>query len=217
MLLSLDGADLMHGTLAPGPFSREGWIFEVKYDGYRALVRKIGGSVDLISRNGKSLNEHFPEVVAAVKAIPGSFSWDAELTVNDGTGRTSLERLQRRTRNRHPMSLHAAATEDSARLYVFDMLAWGHHDMRRMRLFDRKAMLRESFADTMVIVYVDGIEEQGELAFERAARLDLEGVMAKRLKAPYSAGYTRDWLKVKNPNYGRATAPINWTGIRGER
>jgi bifunctional non-homologous end joining protein LigD len=78
-----------------------------------------------------------------------------------------------------------------------------------MRLLERKAMLRESFVDTKVIVYTGCVEEHGELAFQHAAKLDLEGVMAKRSDTPYAAGRTRDWLKVKNPHYSRPAA-LGW-------
>jgi bifunctional non-homologous end joining protein LigD len=206
---TIEAADLMLATLARAPFSREGWIFEIKYDGYRALVRKTGDEVELVSRNGKSLNISFPDVVAALQAIPGSFVWDAELTVDEQNGRPSFELLQRRARNRTPMTVRAAAREHPARLYVFDMLALGHHDLRRMRLSERKVTLRESFEDTRVVVYTGGVEEYGDLAFQQAATLDLEGVMAKRLHAPYTAGRTRDWLKMKNPHYSRPAA-LGW-------
>jgi bifunctional non-homologous end joining protein LigD len=181
-------------------------MFEVKYDGYRALVRRTGGKVELISRNGTSLNESFPDVVAALEEVPGTFVWDAELTVDEQNGRPSFEFLQWRARNRTPMAVRAAMQKHPARLYVFDFLSSGHHDMRRMRLVDRKAALRESFADTKTIVYANGVEEHGELAFEHATKLDLEGVMAKRLDSPYEAGRTREWLKLKNQVYSRPAA-----------
>jgi ATP-dependent DNA ligase len=64
-----------------------------KYDGFRCLVRKVGSRVELISRNGKPLNRSFPDAVAAVERLPGSFVWDAELTVDEPTGQSSFERL----------------------------------------------------------------------------------------------------------------------------
>jgi bifunctional non-homologous end joining protein LigD len=209
MIPPIDHTHLMLATLARAPFTREGWIFEIKYDGYRVLVRKDGDQVALVSRNGNSLNGSFPDIVAALEAMPGSFVWDAELTVDEANGRPSFELLQQRARIRVPLRVRAAARERPARLYVFDMLASGREDVRRMRLLERKAMLRESFADTTVIVYTGGVEEHGDLAFQHAATLDLEGVMAKRLDAPYAAGRTRDWLKMKNPHYSRPAA-LGW-------
>ncbi|MGP8437843.1 ATP-dependent DNA ligase [Paraburkholderia fungorum] len=209
MLPIINAPDLMLATLGRAPFSREGWIFEIKYDGYRSLVRKTNDLVELVSRNGKNMNGSFPDIVASIQAIPGSFVWDAELTVDEQNGRSSFELLQWRARNRTPIAVQAAAKKHPARLYVFDMLASGRHDIRRMRLIERKAKLRESFESTSVIVHASGIAQHGELAFEHAAKLDLEGLMAKNLDSTYEAGRTREWLKMKNPKYSRPAA-LGW-------
>lgn len=209
MIPPLDHTALMLATLAKAPFSREGWIYEIKYDGYRALVRKDGSQVELISRNGNWLNPSFPDVVSALEAVPGNFVWDAELTVDEQNGRPSFELLQKRARTRVPLRVRAAAHQYPARLYVFDILASGRQDVRHLRLVERKAILRESFEDTRVIVYANGVEQHGELAFEHAAKLDLEGVMAKRLDSLYHGGRTSHWLKMKNQNYSRPAA-LGW-------
>jgi bifunctional non-homologous end joining protein LigD len=177
----IEPSDLMHGVLARAPFSREGWIFEIKYDGYRAFVRKCEERVDLFSRHGTPLNSTFPDIIEAVEAVPGNFIWDAELTVDEQNGRP-------------------------ARLYVFDILAAGNDDLRGMPLNERKKILRETFDDTPVLVCPVGIETAGEWVFEQAIAHDLEGLMAKRLDSPYQAGRSRDWLKVKNSKYSRPAA-----------
>jgi ATP-dependent DNA ligase len=89
----IEATNLMLATLRRAPFSLEGWIFEWKYDGFRCLIRKQDGAVDLVSRPGKSLNRSFPEIVAAVAQIPGDFTWDAELTVDTPTGHSHFEKL----------------------------------------------------------------------------------------------------------------------------
>ena len=66
----IEHSDLMLATLHPAPFSGENWIFELKYDGFRCLVRKVGSRVELLSRNGKPLNRSFPDVVAAIERLP---------------------------------------------------------------------------------------------------------------------------------------------------
>jgi bifunctional non-homologous end joining protein LigD len=112
--------------------------------------------------------------------------------VDEQNGRSSFDLLEGRARTRVALRVRAAARERPARLYVFDMLASGREDVRRMRLVERKAMLRESFDDTKILVYTGCVEEHGELAFQHAeAKLDLKGVMAKRLDAPYVPGRTR--------------------------
>jgi bifunctional non-homologous end joining protein LigD len=104
------------------------------------------------------------------------------------------------------MKVRAAAREHPARLYVFDVLAAGREDVRDLRLIERKAVLRETFDDTPVIIYPKGIATAGEWVFEQACSLDLEGMMAKRLDSTYQAGRSRDWLKVKNKQYSRPAA-----------
>ncbi|MEZ2310780.1 DNA ligase [Paraburkholderia sp. RCC_158] len=204
---TIEAADLMLATLWPKPFSRKGWLYELKYDGYRCLVRKRGGAmVDLITRNGNLLNRSFPDIVAAVAAVPGEFVWDAELTVDESNGRSSFERLQTRARTSVPSRVRAAIREHPARLYVFDMLAENDRDIRQLPLIERKQILRDSFDNTAALVYVNGIAEAGEWVFEQVQAHDFEGMVGKRLDAPYQRGRTRDWLKVKYPDYSRQEA-----------
>ncbi|CAB3758688.1 DNA ligase [Paraburkholderia humisilvae] len=205
----IEAGDLMLATLTRAPFSREGWIFELKYDGYRCLARKAGERVDLISRNGSVMNRSFPDIVDAVASVPGDFVWDAELTVDEPTGQSSFERLQLRARTSVEMRVRAALRQHPARLYVFDALAAGNHDLRSRPLVDRKELLRDSFENTSVLVYVTGIATAGDWVFEQAQALDFEGMVAKRLDSTYQRGRSNDWLKVKFAGYSRPAA-LGW-------
>jgi len=205
----IEAADLMLATLWPRPFSRVGWLFELKYDGFRCLVRKHGPLVSLISRQGNILNGPFPDIIEAVAAVPGDFAWDAELTVDESTGRSSFERLQTRARTSVPGRVRAAIRAHPARLYVFDVLAVDERDIRRLSLIERKQILRVSFDDTATLVYVSGVVEAGEWVFEQVQAHDFEGMVGKRLDAPYQRGRTKDWLKVKYANYSRPAA-LGW-------
>jgi bifunctional non-homologous end joining protein LigD len=202
----IDAKDLMLATLARKPFSRDDWIFELKYDGYRCLIRKVGTRVDLISRQGNSLNGSFPDIVEAVWNVSGNFIWDAELTVDEANGRSSFERLQKRAVTRVPMRVRSAMREHPARLYIFDMLADGERDIRHLSLLERKQILRDSFENTQQLVYVVGIAGAGTWVFDQAKSHDMEGIVAKRLDAPYSRGRSRDWIKVKYQEYSRPAA-----------
>ncbi|MGF6444415.1 hypothetical protein [Paraburkholderia youngii] len=144
----MDASDLMLATLYRRPFSDPGRIYEIKYDGFRCMVRKTGESVDLMSRNGNLMNDSFPEIVAAVAAIPRDFVWDAKLTVDDATGRSSFERLQRRAVTRTRMNVRAAAEADPARLCLIDALSFDGADIRGLPLTERKERLRDAFDDT---------------------------------------------------------------------
>jgi bifunctional non-homologous end joining protein LigD len=201
--------DLMLATLYPAPFSCENWIFELKYDGFRCLVRKAGSRVELLSRNGKPLNRSFPDVVAAVERLPGSFVWDAELTVDESTGQSSFERLQLRARTSLALRVRAAAKLHPARLYVFDLLAAGARDVRALPLSERKEMLRDTFDDTAALVYVTGIVTAGAWVFDQAVTHDFEGMVGKRLDSPYQRGRSDHWLKVKHQGYSRPAA-LGW-------
>lgn len=202
----IEARDLMHATLRATPFSAEGWLFELKYDGFRCLTRKIGSRVELISRQGNVMNPSFPDIVAAINCVPGDFVWDAELTVDDPNGRPSFERLQSRARTSVPMRVRAAMRDNPARLYVFDMLASGERDIRSLRLAERKEALRGSFDDTGTLVFVSGIVSAGVWVFKQAQAHDLEGIVAKRLDSTYQRGRSHDWLKIKYSGYGRPAA-----------
>ncbi|WP_236674307.1 DNA ligase [Paraburkholderia hospita] len=202
----IEAGDLMHTTLRATPFSAEGWLFEIKYDGFRCLTRKEGSRVDLVSKQGKPLNPSFPDIVAAVESVPGDFVWDAELTVDDSKGRPSFERLQTRARTSVPMKVRAAARDNPARLYVFDVLASDGLDLRVLPLAERKDMLRDSFDDTGTLIFVRGVVSAGVWVFQQVRAHDLEGMVAKRLASIYQRGKSRDWLKSKYSDYGRPAA-----------
>jgi bifunctional non-homologous end joining protein LigD len=202
----IEAADLMLATIRRAPFDDEGWIFEWKYDGFRCLIRKQGDVVDLVSRPGKSLNRSFPEIVAAVAKIPGDFTWDAELTVDDATGHSNFEKLLSRASTSVAMRVRAASLANPARLYVFDMLTTGDRDLRGLPLLERKGFLRDSFEDTKVLVFANGIVGAGTWVFEQVEAHGFEGMLAKRLDSLYQRGRSRDWQKIKHAGYGRPAA-----------
>jgi len=209
----IEARDLMLATLHRKPFSQDGWIFELKYDGYRCLVKKRGDVVQLVSRPGNSLDRSFLDIVAAVAAVPGDFVWDAELTVDEANGRPSFKRLQSRAATSVPLRVRAAIAAHPARLYLFDVLAAGSRDLRGLPLDTRKQILRDSFDDTKTLVYASGIVAHGQWVFEQAQLHCLEGMVAKRRESTYHRGRSAEWLKIKNPNYDRPAA----LGIRGKR
>lgn len=205
----IDASDLMLATLHGRPFSDPDWLFELKYDGFRCLIVKAGEDVKLWSRNGNLFNGSFPEIAAAVESVPGNFVWDAELTVDDETGRSSFDRLRQRAVTKTPKNVRAAAKADPARLYVFDALSLDGTDIRALPLTERKLRLRKSFDNTKTLIYASGIEDEGKLVFEHVQELGLEGMVAKRMDSTYQRGRSRDWLKVKFAGYGRPAA-LGW-------
>ena len=202
----IEASDLMLARLVPRAFSREGWIFELMYDGFRCLVLKDGDDVTLLSRQGNPLTPSFPDIVEATAAVRGSFVWDAELTVDDADGRPSLARLLKRANTRPPENIGAAVRDHPARLYIFDMLAEGMNDLRQLPLSERKAHRRDSFENSGTLVNVRGIVAAGEWVFDQVEDLCFEGMVSKRLESTYRRGYSSDWLKVKNADFDRPGA-----------
>jgi bifunctional non-homologous end joining protein LigD len=207
----IEASDLMLATVRKRPFSDADWLYEWKYDGFRCLVRKTSNRVELLSRNGNSLNTAFPDVVQAVGIVPGDFVWDGELTVDDPRGVPSFERLQIRARTSRDANVRVAARLHPARLYAFDMLAIRKRDLRAIPLIDRKRYLRDAFQDSGTLVFASAIIGAGEWVFEQVQVYGFEGMVAKRLAASYQKGRSRDWLKIKYAGYGRPAAlGIGW-------
>jgi len=195
--LDLDGAvkralpreiQPMLATLIDGPFDREGWAFEVKWDGFRSLAEVKGGKVRLISRNGKSQNARFPAVVAALSGFPMDAVFDGEIVAVDAKGRPDFQALQN----------SAGSGERRLIYYVFDILGASGYDFRPLPLKRRRAILEKILPVSGTVRLSEAIERRGRDFFRAAAANGLEGIMAKDLDSPYRPGLrTRDWLKIK--------------------
>jgi len=196
-------ADLMEPVAYRRPFSAEGWLFEVKFDGMRVLIRHRGGLLELISANGRSLGAQFPEVMARLGEIPGAWHLDAELVVPDARGLSDWDRARRRSLLRHSVSIAAAACGHPAALIVFDILTHGGEDLRDHSTNERKERLADVVVPVPGLQLARTIETEGEHAFERACSLGTEGVVAKRIDAPYQPGKRPTWRLIRNPAYRR--------------
>jgi bifunctional non-homologous end joining protein LigD len=190
-------ADLMLPTLIRQPFSSPEWLFELKYDGFRVLTVKQLDRVRLLSRQGNDMAEAFPELVATISNFPAdTLALDGELVVLDKQGVPQFERLCKRAFARKRWTV-ASADIDAAAIFAFDILYLDGRDCRELPLLERKAILREQVCDAYRIRCAQHIEERGEELFAEVDRLELEGIVAKRLLSTYSAGRSTHWLKVK--------------------
>ena len=196
----------MHATPHAKSFTAAGWLFEMMLDRFRALARRRGAAVELLSRTGRRMGNECPEIINALERTAGEWVLDAELVVPDGRGHPSFESTRRRAVMRRRSSIITAAAETPAALCVFDVLIVDGRDVRALPLVERKARLRELFEDTPWIQIVGSLEAHGEALFDQAVRLDIEGIVAKRVDAPYSAGRQLGWLKIKNRGYSRQEA-----------
>jgi bifunctional non-homologous end joining protein LigD len=189
---------LMQPQAHERPFSKEGWIFELKYDGFRVLAAGGAGEARLRYRNGVDAARVFPELVRAVAALPVSgLILDGEAVVLDETGRPSFRRLQRRGMRTRAVDAERAALAAPAAFIAFDLLGLADLDLRPLPLAVRKSTLRRVLPDEGPILYADEVAERGEDFYAAVAGMGLEGVVAKRAQSSYRAGYSADWLKVR--------------------
>jgi len=195
----IQGAELMLAQSEPEPFSRKGWLFELKYDGFRLLCARDEGRPRLRYRRGSDATSVFPEIAAAIKKLPyESFLIDGEVVVTDESGHPSFSNLQKRVHLARPRDIARATVERPALLYAFDLLALEGYDLRTLPLSKRKKWLREILPVSGSVRYSDHIDEQGVAMFEQVREMGLEGIMAKRAASTYQGGRSGDWLKMRS-------------------
>jgi bifunctional non-homologous end joining protein LigD len=215
--VSLAAAAPMLAAARERPFSKPGWVFEPKLDGYRIRAGREGGAPRLLTRNGHDLAAAFPEVARAVAALPyEGFVLDGELVVPDAAGRPSFERLQDRAGLRRTLEVRRAALESPAVLYVFDLLAFAGYDLRPLPLLRRKALLERLVPPLGPIRYLEHVATDGAALYERVVALGLEGIVAKKADAPYRAGRSPHWLKVRADRTAEFVV-VGFTRPRGAR
>ena len=189
---------VMLATVRNEPFSKEGWVFEIKYDGYRLIADAVGEQPVLWSRNGNDITATFPDIARAVRGLPyDGIVLDGEVVVHDDAGLPSFSRLQKRGRLQRRFAIVRAALDLPAVFYAFDLLAVGGLDLRDLPLLARKAILREVLPTVGPIRYSDHIETEGQAMYERVTEMRLEGVVAKKADSPYRSGRSTSWYKIR--------------------
>jgi len=208
---------LMLATAGEKPFRREGWIFELKYDGYRLLAERTDREPFLRSRAGHDMTKTFPEIARAVHGLPyDDLVLDGEIVVNDGEGKPSFSRLQRRGRIANPGNALRASIESPAVFYAFDLLGVEGHDLRGLPLLERKAFLKDVLPTVGPIRYSDHIPEQGDAMFRHVEAMGLEGIVGKKADAPYRGGRSSTWVKVRTVRVEDFVI-VGWTEPKGGR
>lgn len=176
---------------ADKPFDGKGWIYEIKWDGYRALALMNGRHLELLSRNEQSFTDKFETVTDALKAWKVKAVVDGEVIAIKDDGNADFQSLQNFARKGKAAQLA---------YYVFDLLWYDGKDLTGLPLIERKAILRSIVPeDDSIIRYSDHIEDTGTKFFNAAKKQGLEGIMAKKGDSEYVTGRrTDDWLKIKN-------------------
>ncbi|MFI5206922.1 MAG: DNA ligase D [Gemmatimonadales bacterium] len=181
-----------------GPFTKPGWLFELKLDGYRIIAAREGGEPKLLSRNGVDYTATFPEVARAVAALPfGGLVMDGELVVHDAAGLPSFQRLQQRSQLKKAFDIRKGSVDLPASLYLFDLVAAEGHDLRGLPLIARKQVLRRVLPAAGALKFLDHFETDGEALYERIERMGLEGIVAKKADSPYRSRRSAEWLKIR--------------------
>jgi bifunctional non-homologous end joining protein LigD len=177
-------------TRAIKPPAGPDWVHEIKHDGYRLRVRRNGDVVRLFTPTRLRLERPVSGDRRNRGAAPGDvFTLDGEAVVCGPDGVAIFDALHRR------------GTVSEAMLYAFDLLELDGNDLRGLPLGDRKKRLARLLGGRRLgIVLSDHTDEDGTTIFRQACRMGLEGIVSKRLSAPYRSGPSRDWLKVKNPH-----------------
>ena len=189
--VQLADVDFQLASRAPRAFTRSGWWFELKYDGYRILAERRGREVRLRYRGGSDPSAQFPEVVEALRALPSDdFLLDGEVVVEDAEGKPSFALLQGRAQRARPPRGAPPAT-----YWTFDLLAAEGRDLRGLSLARRHELLRHLTGDGGRVRCVEPVETEGEAFFEAVKQMGLEGVIAKRSDAAHHAGRGGDWQK----------------------
>lgn len=177
----------MMATLVDEPFERTGWLFELKFDGYRAIAELRDRSVRLYSRRNQTVNERYAPVIEALQQIGQDAVLDGELTVVDDAGHTSFELLQ----NYH------RSTEGSLVYFVFDLLYYAGHNLMQRPLRERKGLLKMLLPQSPYLRFSEHSED-GVGLYKAARKEHLEGIIAKDGESPYEPGVrSLSWLKIK--------------------
>ncbi len=197
----------MLATLVRKPFDDSDWLFEVKWDGYRAMAEIREEGVSLYSRNLLSLEKRYPPVVNALRALGFEAVLDGEIVVVDDAGQPDFQKLQ-----------HYRDSRGGHLLYcVFDLLHFAGRDLTGLPLVRRKELLKKILPSVAHLRYSDHVWKEGVLFYEAARKKGLEGIVAKHSRSVYEAGKrSRQWLKVKSLLTQEAVI-AGFTGPRGSR
>jgi bifunctional non-homologous end joining protein LigD len=187
---------ILANRLPDGP----GWVHELKHDGYRLQIHVKDGRARLYTMNGNNWSDRYPRIIEAAAKIKGAAILDAEVVCLGDDGHPHFD------------TLHSRCADHLGTACAFDLLALNGDDLRRKPLSERKGALRRLLLRSRDgIQYVEHAEGHGDKLFQAVCKLGLEGIVSKRITAPYRSGPSRTWIKVKNPKTPAAMRAIEGT------
>jgi bifunctional non-homologous end joining protein LigD len=208
----------MLATPLDHPFTRDGWLFELKYDGIRAMVSVAGDLARITGRRGGDETTRYPEAQAIRAGIRARQAIvDGELVVLDADGRPSFERMQQRINVSREVDVRRAAAEHPVTFIAFDLLELDGRDLLGTELRIRKKTLRETVVDSPNILFASHVEGDGTSLFEVARGSGIEGIVGKRADSLYRPGIrSPDWVKIKSW-LSQSCVIAGYTAGRGRR
>ena len=178
----------MLATAIKKPFDNPEWLFEIKWDGYRAIAIVNNGKVALHSRNQKSLAVKFAPIVTSLKKMAFTAVLDGEVVVLNNKGLPDFQQLQD----------YGKSTAGQLVYYVFDLLYYQDKNIKELPLIERKEILHKIIPGSGNIKFADHILKKGIDFFTAAKNKGLEGIVAKESKSIYREGIrSPHWLKIK--------------------
>jgi bifunctional non-homologous end joining protein LigD len=208
----------MLATLVDAPFRSDEWLYEIKWDGYRALAYIEDGRARLVSRNQNDMTEAFGELAAELpsRVRARRALLDGEIVALDERGRSSFSLMQQRTgvgKNGH--TLRRADTEIPIAFYAFDLLQVDGWSLMGVALEERKRLLREALETDARVRYSEDFDDGAKL-YAAAQEQGLEGIVAKRRDSHYEQKRSRAWCKMKITQTEECVIG-GWTEPKGSR
>ncbi|MDP9975228.1 bifunctional non-homologous end joining protein LigD [Variovorax paradoxus] len=179
-------------TLASGIPADGEWVYEIKFDGYRVMARIQGGKASLITRGGHDWSAKMPRLVQELGRLGLKSAWlDGEIVVLTEQGLPSFNALQK--------AFDRGAGSDAIVLFLFDVPYFEGYDLREVALGARRQLLKALLDEraTEHVRYSADFESDPSSILTSACQMNLEGVIAKRLDAPYVSRRSETWLKLK--------------------
>jgi len=178
------------------PFDSKDYIFEIKFDGVRALIFINNENIIIKSRNGIILNDTYPELLEIKNISKGTCIFDGEIVLLEN-GVPSFSKLQERTRLKNKFRIEEMKEKNPVTFVCFDIL-YKDKDLTNLPLIKRKKIL-DKINDNNIFVKSKCFEEYGIKLFQKIKKENLEGIIAKKRDSLYTYGIrTKEWIKIKN-------------------
>ncbi|HEX7902704.1 MAG TPA: DNA ligase D [Chitinophagaceae bacterium] len=197
----------MLATAFPTAFDDKDWLYEIKWDGYRAIAALKNGTLDFYSRNGIDFKGRFPSIAQALLKIKHDVILDGEIVLLNEKNLPDFQKLQHYENHLNYPLVY----------YVFDILNLDGKDTMQLPLTDRKKLVKKLLGNNKTVQYCDHIEKNGIAFLDTAKKQGLEGIIAKKKDSTYSPGTrSKEWLKLKNVQSTEAVI-VGYTAPQGGR